>query len=166
MTFSFAGLQKLANPAFFDPHNPVSIQSQLAGAGRRSPLHALVTPLSHVAVPLGVVIALAELAIGVGALLGLWTRLAAVGGAVLSFFLFLTVSFHSSPYYTGADIVFVFAWLPFVLTGAGDVLSADAVIAQHQRQAMGAEPSAVVPVSLAAVRRVCGFYDAGTCTAR
>jgi thiosulfate dehydrogenase [quinone] large subunit len=150
VTFCFAGLQKLANPAFFDAHNPLSFQSQLAGAGRRSPLHALVAPLL----------------LGVGALLGLWTRVAAAGGAVLSFFLFLTVSFHSSPYYTGSDIVFVFAWLPFVLTGAGGVLSADAVIAQRVRLAAGAEPSAVVPVSFAAVRRVCGFHDSGTCTAR
>jgi thiosulfate dehydrogenase [quinone] large subunit len=166
VTFCFAGLQKLANPAFFDPHNPVSIQAQLAGAGRRSPIHGLVTPLVHVAVPLGIVIALAELAIGIGALLGLWTRAAAVGGTVLSFFLFLTVSFHSSPYYTGSDIVFVFAWLPLVLAGAGDVLSADAVLARRTRQAMGAEPSAVVPVSFAAVRRVCGFFESGTCRAR
>ncbi len=32
-TFSFAGLQKLANPGFFDASNPASIQAQLAGAG-------------------------------------------------------------------------------------------------------------------------------------
>jgi thiosulfate dehydrogenase (quinone) large subunit len=165
-TFCFAGLQKLANPAFFDLHNPVSIQSQLAGAARRSPIHALVTPLTHLAVPLGIVIALVELAIGVGALLGLWTRVAAAGGAVLSLFLFLTVSFHSSPYYTGSDIVFLFAWLPLVLAGAGGVLSADAVISQRVRMAAGAEPCAVVPVSFATVRRVCGFFEDGTCSAR
>jgi thiosulfate dehydrogenase [quinone] large subunit len=166
ITFCFAGLQKLANPAFFDAHNPVSIQSQLAGAARRSPIHAFVSPLTHLAVPLGIVIALVELAVGVGTLLGLWTRVAAAGGAVLSFLLFLTVSFHSSPYYTGSDIVFFFAWLPLVLTGAGGVLSADAVISQRVRLAAGAEPSAVVPVSFATVRRVCGFFEDGTCSAR
>src|SRR5206468_1602993 len=31
---------------------------------------------------------------------------------------FLTNSWHTSPYFLGSDIVFVFAWLPFVLTGA------------------------------------------------
>jgi len=166
ITFCFAGLQKLANPSFFDAHNPVSIQSQLAGAARRSPIHALVSPLTHVAVPLGIVIAVVELAIGVGTLLGLWTRVAAAGGAALSLLLFLTVSFHTSPYYTGADIVFLFAWLPLVLTGSGGVLSADAVISQRVRLAAGAEPSAVVPVPFAAVRRACGFFEAGTCSAR
>ncbi len=128
-TFCFAGLQKLANPGFFDAASPASIQSQLAGAARRSPIHALISPLTHIAVPLGILIAFGELAIGVGTLLGLRARLAAAGGLALSLMLFLTVSFHSAPYYTGADIVFAFAWTPLMLAGAGSVLSLDAAIA-------------------------------------
>jgi thiosulfate dehydrogenase [quinone] large subunit len=136
-TFCFAGLQKLANPGFFQASNSGSIQAQLAGAVRRSPVHALVSPLTHVAVPLGLLIAIAELAIGIGTLLGLWQRLAAAGGVALSLLLFLTVSFHSSPYYTGADIVFVFAWTPLLLAGAGPVWSADAAIAARARARRG-----------------------------
>jgi thiosulfate dehydrogenase [quinone] large subunit len=136
-TFCFAGLQKLANPGFFQASNPGSIQAQLAGAARRSPIHPLISPLAHVAVPLGLLIAAAELAIGIGTLLGLWQRLAAAGGVVLSLMLFLTVSFHSSPYYTGADIVFVFAWTPLLLAGAGPLLSADAAIAARARARQG-----------------------------
>jgi thiosulfate dehydrogenase [quinone] large subunit len=132
-TFCYAGLQKLANPGFFQASNPGSIQAQLAGAVRRSPIHALISPLTHVAVPLGLLIAVAELAIGIGTLLGLWQRLAAAGGVALSLLLFLTVSFHSSPYYTGADIVFVFAWTPLLLAGAGPLWSADAAIAARAR---------------------------------
>jgi thiosulfate dehydrogenase [quinone] large subunit len=132
-TFCFAGLQKLANPGFFQASNPGSIQVQLAGAARRSPIHSLISPLTHVAVPLGLLIAVAELAIGLGTLLGLWQRLAAAGGVALSLMLFLTVSFHSSPYYTGADIVFAFAWTPLLLAGAGPILSADAAIAARAR---------------------------------
>ena len=79
VTFVFAGLQKLANPGFFDASNPTSIQSQLASAARVSPIHALVAHLQHVAVPLGVVIALGELAVGAATLVGLWSRAAAVG---------------------------------------------------------------------------------------
>ncbi len=124
-TFCFAGLQKLANPRFFDAADPASIQAQLAGAGRLSPIHALISPLSHVAVPLGVVIVLGELAVGVGTLLGFRARAAAAGGVALALMLWLTVSFHSSPYYTGADIVFVFAWTPLLLAGSGSVLSLD-----------------------------------------
>jgi thiosulfate dehydrogenase [quinone] large subunit len=165
-TFVFAGLQKLANPAFFDASNPASIQAQLAGAALRSPIHALIHPLTHVAIPLGVLIALGEVAVGLGTLAGLWARVAAVGGLVLSFLLFLTVSFHSSPYYTGSDIVFVFAWIPLVIAGAGGVLSVDAILENRARGEMGAEPAAVVPIPFSAVRRACGYYEQGSCAAR
>lgn len=126
-TFCFAGLQKLANPAFFDASNPASIQAQMAGAARRSPIHALISPLAHHAVLLGAVIALGEVAVGIGALLGLLTRIAAIGGLLLSLNLFLAVSFHTSPYYTGSDIVFVFAWMPLIVAGGG-LLSLDALV--------------------------------------
>jgi thiosulfate dehydrogenase (quinone) large subunit len=127
-TFCFAGLQKLANPAFFDAANPASIQAQMAGAARRSPIHALISPLAHHAALVGAVIALGEVAVGVGALLGLLTRVAAIGGSLLSLNLFLAVSFHTSPYYTGSDIVFVFAWMPFIVAGGG-LISLDALVA-------------------------------------
>jgi thiosulfate dehydrogenase [quinone] large subunit len=133
VTFTFAGLQKLANPGFFDANNPTSIQQQLKESAVNSPVHALLSPLVHHAVLIGVLMALAELAVGIGTLLGLWTRIAAVGGILLSLALFLTVSFHSSPYYTGSDIVFLFAWLPVLVAGAGGVLSLDALIASTAR---------------------------------
>lgn len=132
-TFCYAGLQKLANPGFLRAGDPASIQQQLAGAVRLSPIHALISPLTHVAVPLGILIAIGEVAIGLGTVLGLWQRAAAAGGIVLSLMLFLTVSFHSSPFYTGSDIVFAFAWTPLLLAGAGPLLSADAMIAARAR---------------------------------
>jgi len=48
-TFCFAGLQKLANLGSSDAADLASIQSQLAGAARRSPVRALISPLAHVA---------------------------------------------------------------------------------------------------------------------
>ena len=36
----------------------------------------------------------------------------------LNLILFLTASWHTTPYFLGPDLVFSFAWLPFVLTGA------------------------------------------------
>jgi thiosulfate dehydrogenase (quinone) large subunit len=129
VTFTFAGAQKLANPGFFDASKPGSIQQQLAAAARLSPIHALVSHLQHAPVTVGVVIALAELAVGIGTLLGIFARIAAIGGVIISLCLFLTVSFHSHPYYTGSDIVFAFAWLPFVIAGSGGALSLDAWVA-------------------------------------
>lgn len=133
VTFCFAGLQKLANPNFFHAASPVSIQSQLAGAARHSPLHSLLQGMEHVAVPVGLLIAFGELAVGLGTLAGLLTRAAAAGGMLLSLGLFLTVTFHSNPYYTGSDIVFLFAWTALLLAGPGP-LTADAVLARTARR--------------------------------
>ncbi|HTZ07494.1 MAG TPA: Rieske 2Fe-2S domain-containing protein [Acidimicrobiales bacterium] len=165
-TFTFAGLQKLANPGFFTASDPGSIQAQLAAAARTSPLHALVAHLVHGAVALGVVIALGELAVGIATLVGLWNRVAAGGGMVISLMLFLTVSFHTSPYYTGSDIVFVFAWTPLVVAGGGGVLSVDAVLRNVAQRRAGLQPATVVPVPFEVVTRVCGAYDEGRCRAR
>jgi thiosulfate dehydrogenase [quinone] large subunit len=166
ITFCFAGLQKLANPNFFSANSPSGIHAQLIAAIRVSPLHSLLGHLLSFATPIGVLIALSELAIGLGAVLGLWTRVAAGGGALLSFTLFLTVSFHSSPYYTGADIVFLFAWLPLIVGGSGGVLSLDAVLAERAHREGGLAPSTVVPVPFSVIQQVCGHFERGTCTAR
>jgi thiosulfate dehydrogenase [quinone] large subunit len=119
VTFCYAGLQKLANPNFFRSASPISIQAQLVASERISPLHNLLGHLLKVATPIGLLIAVGELAIGLGVLTGVLTRLAALGGMFLSFMLFLTVSFHSRPWYTGADIGYFFAFTPFVIAGAG-----------------------------------------------
>ncbi len=165
ITFCFAGLQKLANPNFFNANNPSGIQAQLIASTRLSPLHSLMGHLIHLASPLGVLIALSELAVGLGILVGLWTRVAAAGGLLLSLTLFLTISFHSSPYYTGADIVFFFAWIPLILAGAGGVLSLDALIAARTRHEAGLGPSFIVPVQFGVIQQVCGNYDDDRCVA-
>ena len=166
VTFCFAGLQKLANPNFFNANSPTSIQAQLIASIRITPLHELLGPLLRFAVPIGIVIAVAELAVGLGTMLGLWTRVAAAGGMVLSITLFLTVSFHSSPYYTGADIVFAFAWIPLVLAGSGGVLSFDGVIAARVAGEYDLGPPTVVPIRFALVQQVCGHYENDFCRAQ
>ncbi len=133
-TFLFAGLQKLANPGFFDANNSASIQAQLVAASTHSPIGFLVSHLVEHATFIGVVVALGEVAIGIGTILGLWTRIAALGGMALSIGLFLTVSFHANPYYTGSDLVFAFAWIPFIMAGAGTHLSWDARISRKVAQ--------------------------------
>jgi len=165
-TFTFAGLQKLANPNFFDAKSPISIQSQIIAAARTSPIHALLSHLGGVAVPIGVLIAVSEVAVGLGTLLGLFTRVAAVGGLLLSLSLFLTVSFHASPYFTGADIVFFFAWMPFIAAGGGSRLSLDGWIKERVAKEHQRPSPALVAISFAQVQSLCGQYDRGTCNAR
>ncbi len=162
----FAGLQKLANPNFFDPNSPSSIQAQLIASERTSPIHFLTGHLLQFATPLGIIISLGEVAVGIGLLLGLWTRIAAVGGAVLAFMLFLTVSFHASPYYTGADLPYFFGFLPFVIAGAGGVLSVDALIARRASVAAGLGDPTPYVVPFASVQDFCGNYQNGRCSAQ
>ena len=165
-TFIYAGLQKLANPNFLNVRSPSSIQAQLVASIRISPISSLLSHFLQFAKPLGIIIALSELAIGFGALLGLWTRIAALGGAVLSFTLFLTVSFHASPFFTGADIVFFFAWMPFILAGGGSRLSLDAKIANRAAREIGVVVPELVPIPFATVQGLCGHFTKGTCAAR
>lgn len=135
ITFTFAGLQKLANAGFFQANTPGSIQQQLLGADRTSPVSGLVSIALHQPVLFGVLIAVCELVVGLATLAGLLARPAAALGALLSFTFFLTVSFHSNPYYYGSDIVFVFAWTPMLLNGAG-ALSLDALLARRREEAL------------------------------
>lgn len=133
VTFTYAALQKLANRFFFDAANPGSIQSQLHAAIATSPIGPLLRPAAHAPVLIGLLIAFGELAVGLGTLVGLFGRLAATGGMVLSLILFLTVSFNTTPYFYGADIVFFFAWTPFVIAGSG-AFSLDAVLLKRHAQ--------------------------------
>jgi len=137
VTFVVAALQKLANPGFFDPHNPISFAATMRSLQHTSPIGPLLSLSLHAPGPFGLLIALGELAVGIGMLLGLWTRLLAAGGMVLSLIFFLTVSWNTSPYYYGSDIVFFFGWTPFVIAGAAGVLSTDAFIQQRARLARG-----------------------------
>src|SRR3954464_483805 len=118
-TFTFAGLQKLADPAYLDAHSPTSVQATMLSLQHQSPIGWLLGLSAHAPVLVGVSIALGELAVGLATLVGLWVRVAAAGGLLLSLTFFLTVSFHTRPYYYGSDIVFLFAWTVPLLAGSG-----------------------------------------------
>jgi thiosulfate dehydrogenase [quinone] large subunit len=147
VTFTYAGLQKLANRFFFNAANPGSIQAQLHASITTSPIGALLRPASHVAVLMGLLIAIGELAVGLGTLFGLFGRIAAAGGMALSLILFLSVSFNTTPYFYGSDIVFLFAWTPLVIGGSG-AWSLDAALAKRDagdRAAAGTKPGVNAP---------------------
>jgi thiosulfate dehydrogenase [quinone] large subunit len=148
VTFLYAGLQKLANPDFFRGSSPISFHSQMVGASHTSPLGSLIAHLVGNAPVLGLLIALGEVAVGVGALLGLLTRVAAVGGMLVSLSLFLCISYHSSPYYVGSDIVFLFAWTPLLLAGASGAPALDTWLALRSdaREAVGVDHATAAPV--------------------
>jgi thiosulfate dehydrogenase [quinone] large subunit len=171
VTFTYAGLQKLSDPGYLDPNNPTSAVHQMLRLQASSPIGPLLSLSAHAPTLVSLVIALAELAVGLGTLLGLWARVAAAGGALLAFTFFLTVSWNTTPYYYGADIVFVFAWLVMFAFGSGDQLSVDSWLRSRARRdlRLGPAPTAVsieVPQlrKLCARGQKCGLAPDGQCT--
>jgi thiosulfate dehydrogenase (quinone) large subunit len=128
-TFVYAGIQKLSDPGYLHPGAPTYIGTQLHGFAHGTPggflLRTFALPYPKLA---GIGVALLEIVVGLLVLAGLLTRLAAGVGLGLNLILFLTNSWHTSPYFLGSDIVFVFAWLPLVLTGASGQPALDNVL--------------------------------------
>jgi thiosulfate dehydrogenase (quinone) large subunit len=118
ITFLYAGLSKIAQSSFLDEKSPTSMHATLLAVKGSSPIGGLLGPVVDHTFVFGVFMALAETAVGIGTLLGLFSRIAALGGMVLSFSLFLTVSWGADPWYTGADIVYLVAFTPLILAGA------------------------------------------------
>lgn len=118
ITFIYAGVQKLTDPQFFHHATPGYIGNQIVAFAHGSPLQYF---LIHIALPhailFGMVVALGEIAIGLGALLGILFRPAAFFGVCLSALFFLSASWHVYPYFYGSDIVFVFCWLTLLFNG-------------------------------------------------
>ncbi|MFD9434960.1 DoxX family protein [Streptomyces sp. NPDC060002] len=137
VTFIYAGLDKLTDGAFLKDSGAGSIGDTMRAVRDSSAIPALVDMALKSPVGFGYAMAFGELAVGIGALLGVLTRLAALGGALISLSLWLTVSWASDPYYYGNDLPYMFCWVPLVLAGA-PVLSLDAAWRSRRRQRAGA----------------------------
>ncbi|MEU1347441.1 DoxX family protein [Streptomyces sp. NPDC005775] len=133
VTFIYAALDKLTDSAFFHATGPGSIGEQMSAVRDSAAIPALVDLALKSPSGFGYAIAFGELAVGIGTLLGLWTRIAALGGALISLSLWLTVSWQVSPYYLGNDLIYLMAWLPLLLGGATS-FSVDTFLATRRRR--------------------------------
>jgi len=122
VTFLWAGLDKLLDPTFFDPTAATSLHAQLVEFARQSPLGDVIRATLPLATPIGLLIAVGELGVGIGTLSGLAFRLAAIGGAMLSLLFWLSASWPTHPYYFGADLPYLFGWLALAVAGHGNLL--------------------------------------------
>ncbi|MFF9181640.1 DoxX family protein [Streptomyces misionensis] len=137
ITFLYAGLDKITDSAFMKVAGAGSIGDIMRGARETTAVPALVDLALKSPVGFGYAIALGELVIGIATLLGLFGRVAALGGALISLSLWLTMSWATTPYYYGNDLAYLMAWLPLVLAGA-PYLSLDAAWrARHRRRSLG-----------------------------
>ncbi|MEV7284570.1 DoxX family membrane protein [Streptomyces sp. NPDC093252] len=114
----YAGMGKLCDPVYFDGGERGSMVKWL------NTLHPweVAEPLRQFAlehpVGSGLVIAFLQVIVGVLTVLGCWQRVAAVGGALLSAALLVTVSWKSVPVYDTPDIIYLAAWSPLIIAGA------------------------------------------------
>ncbi|MGW0910690.1 DoxX family protein [Streptomyces sp. NPDC002784] len=132
VTFIYASLDKLTDSAFLQDSGSGSIGDMMRAVRDSSAVPSLVDTALDNPVAFGYAIAFGELAVGIGTLLGLFARLAALGGALISLSLWLTVSWAAEPYYYGNDLPYMFCWVPLVLAGA-PYWSLDAVIRGRRR---------------------------------
>lgn len=132
----YAGMGKLCDPVYFDGGERGSMVKWL------NSLHpwALAEPLRDFAlshpVGAGLTVAFLQVVVGVLTVLGLWQRVAAVVGALLSAALILTVSWKTVPAYDAPDIIYLAAWSPLIIAGA-PVYSIDGRLASEAWRKLG-----------------------------
>jgi thiosulfate dehydrogenase [quinone] large subunit len=147
--FLFAGYAKLVYPHFLDPNSTAGFRASVASAKHGTPIGGLLGPLTDHASLFGHLTAFAELAIGLGLLVGLLTRVAAAGGMVLMAMIVLSIDWvgvkeytGSSGWFTSVDLA-VGAGLSVFLLGGADPFSLDALFWRfrlRRRAAEDAEP--------------------------
>jgi thiosulfate dehydrogenase [quinone] large subunit len=146
--FGFAGYAKLSYPGFFDPASPTGLAKIMQSAKDSGvPIGRALQPLIDHSSFFGHLTAFAEIAVGLGLLVGLLTRLAALGGMALVGLIVLSVNWPgvreytaSSGWFTSVDLAVGAALSVFVL-GGSDALSLDAAIGAIRRRRQGAEDS-------------------------
>ncbi|MEU9101165.1 DoxX family membrane protein [Streptomyces sp. NPDC048361] len=132
----YAGMGKLCDPVYFDGGERGSMVKWLHS------LHpwALAEPLRDFAlshpVGAGLTVAFLQVVVGVLTMLGLWQRVAAVFGALLSAALLVTVSWQTVRANDAPDIIYLAAWSPLIIAGA-PVYSLDARLAGEAWRKLG-----------------------------
>ena len=134
ITFAYAGLQKIADPGYLDPSSGTYLGNQLQAFASSSPIGFLI---GWLAVPnvqlLGQAVIGVELGVGLLVLAGVFTRFAAIVGALLSFVLFLSATWDVQPYFLGSDTIYAVAWTTMVLVGDGGIFSLQALLRNRFR---------------------------------
>ncbi|MGW8374234.1 DoxX family protein [Streptomyces sp. ODS28] len=132
----YAGMSKLCDPVYFDGGERGSMVTWL----RSLEPWTIASPLRDFAlqhpVGAGLTVAFLQVIVGVLTICGLWQRLAAGFGALLSVALLLTVSWSTVPAYDAPDFIYLAAWSPLIIAGA-PVYSVDAHLAVEAWKKLG-----------------------------
>ncbi|MEU8784301.1 DoxX family membrane protein [Streptomyces sp. NPDC048637] len=132
----YAGMGKLCDPVYFDGGERGSMVKWLQSLDP----WALAVPLRDFAVShpvgAGLTVAFLQVVVGVLTICGLWQRVAASIGALLSAALLMTVSWRTVPAYDAPDIIYLAAWSPLIIAGA-PVYSVDGRLAGEAWRRLG-----------------------------
>src|SRR5439155_24830685 len=91
------------------------VGAELMGFEEGSPIGGVLRVLGEAPVLVGVAIALLELAIGLGTLLGIAAVTAAAVGLGVNVVLFLSATWHVHPYFLGSDSIYAVAWTAYLV---------------------------------------------------
>lgn len=114
-TWIYAGWDKASDPGFLTSGSPTFIGSQLAAYAQNSPIDFLLNKLIDHATQVGILVALAEFAIGFATLLWVAPTWAAFGGFLTSLFLWLSSTWNIQPYFLASNSVYTVFWLSYFL---------------------------------------------------
>ncbi|MGW8971916.1 DoxX family membrane protein [Streptomyces platensis] len=132
----YAGMGKLCDPVYFDGGERGSMVKWLLSLDP----WALAVPLRDFAVShpvgAGLTVAFLQVVVGVLTICGLWQRVAASIGTLLSAVLLMTVSWRTVPAYDAPDIIYLAAWSPLIIAGA-PVYSMDGRLAGEAWRRLG-----------------------------
>lgn len=117
LAFLLEGLRKFYDPGFLDADAPDSFAHHIQALHDGSWFPPVMDLAADHAISTGLLFAFGQVLVGVGALLGLWTRLMGLIGMLLALGVLIAVGGNSSPYH-GAYVVFLAAWSPLALAGA------------------------------------------------
>ncbi len=132
----YAGMGKLCDPVYFEGGERGSMVKWLLALDP----WALAVPLRDFAVShpvgAGLTVAFLQVVVGVLTICGLWQRVAASFGALLSAALLMTVSWRTVPAYDAPHIIYLAAWSPLIIAGA-PVYSMDGRLAGEAWRRLG-----------------------------
>jgi nitrite reductase/ring-hydroxylating ferredoxin subunit/uncharacterized membrane protein YphA (DoxX/SURF4 family) len=114
-TWIYAGWDKASDPGFLTSGSPTFIGTQLAAYAQNSPIDFLLNKLIDHATQVGILVMVAEFAIGFATLLWIAPTWAAFGGFLTSLFLWLSSTWNIQPYFLASNSVYTVFWLSYFL---------------------------------------------------
>jgi len=114
-TWVYAGWDKASDPGFLTSGSPTFIGSQLAAYAQNSPIDFLLNKILDQATQIGILVMVAEFAIGFATLLWIAPTWAAFGGFLTSLFLWLSSTWNVQPYFLASNSVYTVFWFTYFL---------------------------------------------------